>query len=208
MHQNSYHTAEGVTLGDVKCITACPPVHLTQRPLALPSRSRLLARRSNVLVAFREQLVARRGLPREFLVCRLVLLDIGHVLCAAECSEGPCRPLHARRLRRHTEVLGRDRAGEVTFIRTDVAPEFRLALVGEQDGGEELDLLVAGLVDEAGKVVESFEVRDDLERVALVDEELLTLSTVEHLLGVFGNEGVEERVETLVVTSLRTQDAP
>ena len=78
----------------------------------------------------------------------------------------------------------------------DVRAELGLALVGEEHRGEELDLLVAGLVDELGHAVEPVEVRDDLEGVALVDEELLPLRAVEHFLGVLGHKRIEEGIES------------
>lgn len=54
--------------------------------------------------------------------------------------------------------------------------------------------------------VHAFKARDDLERITLVNEELLTLGRVVHLLGVFADEGVEKRVESLVVSPLGTEN--
>jgi len=45
---------------------------------------------------------------------------------------------------------------------------------------------------------------DDLECITLVDEKLLAFCAVKHLLGIFGNKRVEERVEAFIVTPLRS----
>jgi hypothetical protein len=49
-------------------------------------------------------------------------------------------------------------------------------------------------------------VRDDFEGVALVDEEGLAFGGVVHFLRVFGDKGVEEGVETFVVSALGAED--
>ena len=48
---------------------------------------------------------------------------------------------------------------------------------------------------------------DNFERTSLIDQELLSLGAVEYLLSVLRNERVEERVESIVVSVFRSQNA-
>lgn len=48
---------------------------------------------------------------------------------------------------------------------------------------------------------------DDFESVALVDEKLLSLGTIEHFLGVFRHQRVEEGIEAFVVSPLCPKDS-
>lgn len=48
---------------------------------------------------------------------------------------------------------------------------------------------------------------DDLKHVSLIGQELLSFCAVEHLLRVFGDEGVEERVEALAITTFATSNS-
>lgn len=175
---------------------------------ALGSRPRLLARSRELLVSLRKQLVPRQRLARELLIRGLVLLDVRHVLRAAERGERARGPLHRGKPGRQAEVLRRHRAREVTLTRADVRAQVRLTLVGKKDGGEQLNLLVPRLVDKVWKAFQAVEMCDHFECVALVDEELLALRAIEHLLRVLRHKRIEERVEAFVVSPLRTQDPP
>jgi hypothetical protein len=71
-----------------------------------------------------------------------------------------------------------------------------------------LNLLRLRLVHEVRHLLLSHELRNDAKRIALVDEELLSLRRVEHLGRVLADEAVEEGIEALVVAALGAQNAP
>ena len=48
---------------------------------------------------------------------------------------------------------------------------------------------------------------DYFKGVALVDQELLSLSGVEHFLSVFGHKGVKEGIEPFIVSTLGPKDS-
>ena len=59
----------------------------------------------------------------------------------------------------------------------------------------------------AGEILDSLEMGNDFERIALVYEEGLAFRGIEHLFCIFGNEGVEERIEAFVVSALCSEDS-
>ena len=71
--------------------------------------------------------------------------------------------------------------------------------VGNDAAVAELEAVVRRLEGQRGQVLDAVQMRDDLEGVALVDEEGLPLGRVVHLVGVLADEAVEEGVEALVV---------
>jgi hypothetical protein len=93
---------------------------------------------------------------------------------------------------------------------------------GVQDFFEERDLLCFGREDEIGELVETMQLGDDLEGVTLpdqltfdpvsghsaylVNQESLPFRRIPHLLRILRDERVEERVETVIVSPLRSQD--
>lgn len=140
-------------------------------------------------------------------VGRFVLLHIRHVLTPAQCRKRPRCPLCRGELHR-PEVLRCHRSRQITFHGPDIGAKIGIVVVRNQHRLQQLDLLVLCPVHQVRQVLQAIQVGDDFEGVALVYQELLALGAVEHLLGIFRHQGVEERVEALVISALRTQDAP
>ena len=106
------------------------------------------------------------------------------MLPPAQRRQRPRRPL-CNRESRCPEVLRGHSARQVPFSPPDIRPEISLALVRKQDGRDQLYLLVLRLVHQIRQLVQSIQMRDHLERIPLVDQKLLSLRAVVHLLRVF-----------------------
>jgi hypothetical protein len=137
------------------------------------------------------------------LPCRLttpMILHISHMLAAGQTAKRASLALDAPAAFIASDVAIRE---QVVFDILHVSSSFRL----QQNISEQRHALLLRRESQIGHFVDSVEVRDDFEGVALVDEESLALGGVEHLVRVFGDERVEESIEAFVVTPLGSQDA-
>jgi hypothetical protein len=71
---------------------------------------------------------------------------------------------------------------------------------------QQFNLFVSRPVHEVWQVLQFIKVCDNLESVALIDQELLPLRAVVHFLCIFRYKGIEEGVEALIISPFCTQD--
>lgn len=150
-------------------------------------------------------------MPHSYALDILVLLAVAHVLAAREVFEGRGETLCRSGARggRCKTGLGACRATHMLAIveaHIVVCGDPRVG-AGIEDVFEEGNLALFRGEDEIVHLVNAVELGDDLERVALVDEEALALGRVEHFLRVFGHERVEECIKALVVSAFGAEDA-